>query len=299
MTSGRASECEYPRKERRIPVSEGYLRKLEADSKRYHEQARTQQKTQASSSQLPTPDASHQLASGASTDDELPLSHEESNMRNPHFDAQTGGSTDRRALSAGDSDFIGEASCSAFSDRLLQCFDDTYVPAKAGFTQYHRLDGFRSPPADPNEAFPERMHAKLLLNVARRFIGNYHPLFLEVTFMKEMDSVYRRDITPSSLWLCKFYALMALGEIYSNRRGLDDSGLVPGTRYYERAVYMFQDHDIHEEPCLMHVEILTLLVRPCTVTLAKRCVKVLTVFRGRAGRPISLAAYARLTITAA
>lgn len=187
-------------------------------------------------------------------------------MRNPLFDAQTRGLAGRRALSTGDSDFIGEASCSAFSDRLLQCFDDTYVPAKAGFSQYHRLDGFRSPPADPNEAFPERMHAKLLLNVARRFIGNYHPLFLEVTFMKEMDSVYRRDITPSSLWLCKFYALMALGEIYSNRRGLDDSGLVPGTRYYERAVYMFQDHDIHEEPCLMHVEILTLLVSPCAVT---------------------------------
>jgi len=58
------------------------------------------------------------------------------------------------------------------------------------------------------------MHVKLLLNVARRFIGNYHPLFLEVTFMKEIDAVYRREMVPSSLWLCKFYGVG--GDLYTS-----------------------------------------------------------------------------------
>ena len=106
------------------------------------------------------------------------------------------------------------------------------------------------------------MHVKLLLNVARRFIGNYHPLFLEVSFMREIDAVYRGDVTPSTLWLCKFYALMALGEIYTHRRGVGDSNRVPGTNYYVRAVKLLQkDQDAYEEPSLMQVEVLTLLVR--------------------------------------
>ncbi|KXJ87485.1 fungal-specific transcription factor domain-domain-containing protein [Microdochium bolleyi] len=241
ISTGRATECKYPPKERKIPVSEAYLRRLEADSRRFREHASAHKNPQASATQLPTPDTAQQAGSSGNPDDELPLSHEE------------------QVLPVADSDFIGEASCSAFSDRLLQCFDDTYTPAKAGFSNYHRLDGSHRTSSNADEPFPERMHAKLLLNVARRFIGNYHPLFLEVTFMKEMDAVYRREMTPSSLWLCKFWALMALGEIYSNRRGVDSDGLVPGARYYERAVDTFQDNDIYEEPCLMHVEILTLL----------------------------------------
>lgn len=184
-------------------------------------------------------------------------------MLNPMFDNRARDSPEQPFFSSHESAFVGEASCAAFCNRLLRCFDDTYTPCNAGFSNYHPLNGRLQPMLDPRDAFPERMHAKLLLNVARRFIGNYHPLFLEVTFMQEMDAVYRRELTPSSLWLCKFYALMALGEIYTNRRGAEGSGIVPGTRYYERAVYMFQDHDLHEEPCLMHVEILTLLVRAC------------------------------------
>jgi hypothetical protein len=105
------------------------------------------------------------------------------------------------------------------------------------------------------------MHVKLLLNVARRFIGNYHPLFLEVSFMKEIDAVYRGDMVPSTLWLCKFYALMALGEIYTHRRGVGDNNRVPGTNYFTKAVHLMQmDQDSYEEPSLIQVEVLTLLV---------------------------------------
>jgi hypothetical protein len=131
------------------------------------------------------------------------------------------------------------------------------------------------------------MHVKLLLNVARRFIGNYHPLFLEVTFMKEIDAVYRREMMPSTLWLCKFYALMALGEIYTHRRGVGDNNRVPGTNYYVRAVSLLQENpDYYEEPSLMQVEVLTLLVRHHTLPfepLAKQSYRL--------GRPTSWAVY--------
>lgn len=164
--------------------------------------------------------------------------------------------------------FIGEASCAAFSNRLLQCLDDTYTPSSAGFSNYHRLGTDRSYMIDQDYEFPERMHAKLLLNVARRFIGNYHPLFLEVTFMREIDAVYRRQSMPSTLWLCKFYALMALGEIYAHRRGFGDYSRVPGTNYYVKAVNLLQENqDLYEEPSLIQVEVLTLLVSHRTFPL--------------------------------
>lgn len=178
-------------------------------------------------------------------------------MLNPLFDGQLEPLA-REIEHSSEPAFIGEASCAAFSNRLLQCLDGNYAPATAGFSNYYRLNSIPRMPLDGGYYFPERMHAKLLLNVARRFIGNYHPLFLEVTFMKEVDAVYRRLMTPSSLWLCKFYALMALGETYTNRRGVLDGNRVPGTEYYVRAVYMLQD--AYEEPSLMQVEVLTLLV---------------------------------------
>jgi hypothetical protein len=185
-------------------------------------------------------------------DDHPALSTEESNMLNPLFDGRPESLGSRRAPEPG---FIGEASCAAFSNRLLQCLDDTYTPSTAGFPNFYRMDPSRRASSTYDDhIFPERMHAKLLLNVARRFIGNYHPLFLEVTYMKEVDAVYRRELVPSTLWLCKFYSLMALGEIYTNRRGVGAENIVPGTDYYVRAVSMLQES--LEEPSLMQVEAL-------------------------------------------
>lgn len=79
--------------------------------------------------------------------------------------------------------------------------------------------------------------------------------------MREIDAVYRGEAVPSTLWLCKFYALMALGEIYTHRRGVGDSNRVPGTNYYARAVKLLQSQqDVYEKPSLLKVEVFTLLV---------------------------------------
>ncbi|CAG9946989.1 unnamed protein product [Clonostachys rosea f. rosea IK726] len=247
---GKASECKFPSKERKIPISESYLRKLEADSKRLQ-----------SLTQNPTPQSFGQDTPSIDRDDDpidsTNISSDESNMLNPLFDGQPENVVNERCSESG---YIGEASCTAFSNRLLQCLDPDYTPSTAGFSNYCRINtssSLASLQEHDISGFPERMHARLLLNVARRFIGNYHPLFLKVTFMKELDAMYRQEFSPSTMWLCKFYTLMCLGEIYTNRRGIDNSNRVPGTEYYAKAVGMLQD--FYEEPSLMQVEVLTLL----------------------------------------
>jgi hypothetical protein len=226
-----------------ILFDHSYLRKLEADSKRLER-----------ITQNPTPVTQQNTPANDNELESQSLSPEESNMLNPLFDGQSDNLVHERASEPG---FIGEASCAAFSNRLLQCLDDTYTPSTAGFSNYYRVNIDQRIMVDPRNDFPERMHAKLLLNVAQRFISNYHPLFLKVSFMREIDTVYRREVTPSALWMCKFYALMGLGEIYTNRRGVGDNR-VPGTDYYVKAVNMLRE--AYEEPSLLQVEVLTLLV---------------------------------------
>jgi proline utilization trans-activator len=236
------------------PLSDvtSYLKKLEADSRRL----------KSLTAETEAPISEHGDTSGHNDRGEYhapSLPTEESNLFNPLFDKQQERSIHERSSEPG---FIGEASCAAFSNRLLSCLDSKCPPLTAGLSNYHRLDDYKHASLDQTAEFPERMHVKLLLNVARRFIGNYHPLFLEVSFMREIDAVYRGDMAPSTLWLCKFYALMALGEIYTHRRGVGDNNRVPGTNYYVRAVNLLQkDQDAYEEPSLMQVEVLTLLVR--------------------------------------
>ncbi|KAL4930751.1 Zn(II)2Cys6 transcription factor [Aspergillus undulatus] len=239
-STGRAETCQFPVKERQIRIPERRLRAM------------------ATRSPASGSDRNTSTYTNVDDQDEAPsLSKEESNLFNPLFDRHSENPVHERSLEPG---FIGEASCAAFSNRLLSCLDDTYTLSTAGLSNYHRLSTRDRLPINQGADFPERMHVKLLLNVARRFIGNYHPLFLEVTFMKEIDAVYRRELIPSMLWLCKFYALMALGEIYTHRRGVGDNNRVPGTDYYIRAVHLLQENqDYYEEPSLMQVEVLTLL----------------------------------------
>jgi proline utilization trans-activator len=225
-----------------------YLKMLEADSRRLRSQSANTPAFGGEGSSTPR-GRNGEVYKAPS------LPSEESNLFNPLFEKQQDRQIHERSAEPG---FIGEASCAAFSNRLLSCLDSTCAPLTAGLSNYHRLDEI---PVDQGPEFPERMHVKLLLNVARRFIGNYHPLFLEVSFMREIDAVYRGDMMPSTLWLCKFYSLMALGEIYTHRRGVGDNNRVPGTNYFTKAVHLLQkDQDAYEEPSLMQVEVLTLLV---------------------------------------
>ncbi|KAH6695607.1 fungal-specific transcription factor domain-containing protein [Plectosphaerella plurivora] len=245
ISSNKAADCHFPSRERKVTVSESYLRRLEKESKRLHG-------SHAGPSQQPTPDSRAGSPLGRATG-----SGDDMDMLNPMFDKQ---SESRKAT---EPSFIGEASCAAFNNRLLQCLDANYTPSTPGFTNYFRPPATRRVPMPGHEDaaddanLPDRMHARLLLNLARSFIGNYHPLFLEKAFMAEVDAFYRQDQSPSQLWLCKFLALMALGEVYSNRRRVGDSNRVPGTAYYVRAVQMLPDS--FEEPSLLHVEVLTLL----------------------------------------
>ncbi|RFN46417.1 positive activator of transcription [Fusarium flagelliforme] len=118
-----------------------YLKKLEEDSR----------KLQAISTHNQTPEPTP--FNNVQDDSPPSLSKEESNLFNPLFDRQPEKPIQERSSEPG---FIGEASCAAFSNRLLSCLDDTYTPSTAGLSNYLKLNTYDRL-AIPE--FPERMHA--------------------------------------------------------------------------------------------------------------------------------------------
>lgn len=174
-------------------------------------------------------------------------------MSNPLFDNISLGQTDARCL---EPSFIGEAACSAFGDRLLQCVEKDYTPSSTSSLSYFKHRTFNRLLSKSYE-LPNRIEAKLLIQIASKFVGNDQHLYLRKTFLEELDAVYQHEAQPSTPWLCKLFALLALGEFYTHRKKSLDSYSIPGTAYYLKAINLLQD--IYEDTNVTQVETLVLI----------------------------------------
>lgn len=106
---------------------------------------------------------------------------------------------------------------------------------------------------------PDRIRANLLVRVALRFVGQDYHLFLHKEFLHQLERVYLyKDAQHSDpAWTCKFFVILALGELYSGTLP-KEHGAVPGTDYFVNAVLLQQD--MYEEPSLTQIEIMLLFV---------------------------------------
>ncbi|ETN44798.1 uncharacterized protein HMPREF1541_09673 [Cyphellophora europaea CBS 101466] len=149
--------------------------------------------------------------------------------------------------------FIGESTCSLFGDRLLQCLNPQ-ATVMASEYRYTQGDAFARQTGEmPSVKLPERIRANLLVRVAIRFIGQDYHFFLKEDFLQQLDRAY---ITGEydAVWACKFFATLALGELYSTAAPSD--GIVPGTEYFLTALELLQD--LYEEPTTSQVETMLL-----------------------------------------
>ncbi|KAJ5740675.1 hypothetical protein N7493_000547 [Penicillium malachiteum] len=151
--------------------------------------------------------------------------------------------------------FIGEASCVAFGDTLLQCVDkDADQPSWPPPT-YFQHDIFNRL-VRPDVTLPDRIHSRLLVEIAIRFIGFDYHLVLKKSFFDTLDRMCAGEVAPSLAWMCKFHVLLALGEMYSNRKRRTSDQHIPGTDYFLGAVGLLQD--LYENPSVEQVEVMIL-----------------------------------------
>ena len=161
--------------------------------------------------------------------------------------------------------FVGESTCSAFGDRILQCLDPQSMAAPLPPAQHYvRNSTFaRQLTSVGNCKFPERIRANLLVRVALRFIGQDYHFFLHQDFLQKLDKMYisPQDREDDSIWVCKFFVILALGEMYSTSLPAakeTPTSSVPGTEYFLTAVSLLQDK--FEEPSIAQIETLLLFV---------------------------------------
>lgn len=163
--------------------------------------------------------------------------------------------------------YIGESTCTGFGQRMLQCLHpSTAISRMAPEYRYVQHPTFaRQLGSLPVGRLPGRIRANLLVRVAMRFIGQDYHFFLESDFLVQLERTYslKDPAEMDPVWACKFFAVLALGELYSTTTpnvppSYSREHSVPGTDYFLTATSLLQDQ--FEEPSTSQVENMLLFV---------------------------------------
>lgn len=157
--------------------------------------------------------------------------------------------------------YVGGAACTAFSTRIGACVRGS--PANVADTSY-TVPVYKHPTLsrnlEPRYTLPGRAYANTLIQVVMRFIGSDYHLIRRKSYLESVDLIYDEHVQTDSLSLCRFFALLALGELWLKRTGatVDGEKTVPGTNHFLQAVSLFQE--MFEEPSIDYIETLLALV---------------------------------------
>ncbi|KAK8240198.1 putative C6 transcription factor [Phyllosticta capitalensis] len=247
--SNNSAHCVYPVRDRKVVISESYLRKLETEN------ASLKHKTPSStadtppssedSKQLPQQDPGDDTdVDVASVDVANPLLEEHMNQRPSSFDRIS------KPL------YLGGAACTAFGTRLryhVKGEDMAPPPRRVVFYKHRGLLRI----ANTEFQLPNKTYARMLVQVVLRFIGSDYHLIQRKSFMRRLDETYSAQTHNDPVFLCRLFVVFALGELYSKKTAVaGNRRSVPGTSFFLQAMNLFQD--LHEEADVDYIE--TLLV---------------------------------------
>lgn len=152
---------------------------------------------------------------------------------------------------------MGEAACTAFATRLRQFLTGNPETAHVARTQYTPESAL----VEAETQWPRLPQARLLVRVAFNQLSRVYHLVLRKATLDQLEDLYKfPGKREDPAWTAKFFALFALGEVYSSRAdsAATAGGRVPGTGYYVRAMGLISI--LPERPGVVHMESLLLLV---------------------------------------
>lgn len=154
--------------------------------------------------------------------------------------------------------YISEAACTAFATRLCQCLRRTDLPTlhlpRWRYTDESTLASL----LHIEVQWPSLVYAELLVKTALAHIN----LFFHSTLKKEtldvLHNIYQKEHFNHAALKCKYFALFAVGQVYSTPCDPTNTSTLPGTAFFARAMSLLQI--IPERPSMVHIECLLLLV---------------------------------------
>ena len=154
--------------------------------------------------------------------------------------------------------YISEAACISFASRLCQCLRDNDSPT-IHLPQWRYTDeATLASLLDENIQWPSLAHAQLLVKTALGHINPGFPMVLKKETLDVLCKIYQKGEFEKSALKCKYFALFAVGHVYSSPHDTSHASTIPGTSYFARAMRLLQI--IPERPSMIHIESLLLLV---------------------------------------
>ncbi|KAL1648132.1 hypothetical protein SLS58_002459 [Diplodia intermedia] len=242
--SNNSSQCVYPVRDRKVVISESYLKKLEAENAAL----------KRSSPTPPSNDESRQDTAADDSDVDVANVDVANPLLEEHVQQQRPAPFDR---AAGKPLYIGGAACTAFGTRLrFYIKGNDMVPQPRRMVCYKHRGLLRI--ANTEFQLPNKTYARMLVQVVLRFIGSDYHLIQRKSFLRRMDEMYTAQTHDDPVFLCRLFVVFALGELYSKKTAVaGNRRTVPGTAFFLQAMSLFQD--LHEEADVDYIETLLIM----------------------------------------
>lgn len=153
---------------------------------------------------------------------------------------------------------VCEAACAAFATRLRKVLTKSESISHIPRTQY-TPEAILMRICNRAVNWPSLPQARLLIQIVFSQVTRVYHLVLRKKTVNQLEDVYRKGKFDDPVLTCKFFALFALGEVYSARSTPSLECNVPGVAYYVNALTMVSI--LPERPSLVHIESILLLVR--------------------------------------
>ncbi|KAF2083934.1 hypothetical protein K490DRAFT_9525, partial [Saccharata proteae CBS 121410] len=242
--SNNSTQCVYPVRDRKVVISESYLKKLEEEN--------TSLKRASPSTSIGI-DPKLEDGPTDTTPAENDVDVREADVANPLLEEPGRNRFEKKPPKPL---YLGGAACSAFGTRLRY-----YVKGNDSMPQPRRMVCYKHRGllriANTEFQLPNKTYAKMLVQVVLRFIGPDFHILQRKSFMRRLEETYTAQTHEDPVFLCRLFVIFALGELYSKKTSMTGSRrIVPGTGFFLQAMSLFQD--LHEEADVDYIE--TLLV---------------------------------------
>ncbi|CAI7611893.1 unnamed protein product [Penicillium bialowiezense] len=151
---------------------------------------------------------------------------------------------------------VCEAACTAFATRIRRVLTKSETTSHIARTQYTGESTLMSM-RNPAIQWPSLAQARLLIQVVFSQVTRVYHVVLRKSTLDQLEDAYRKADFDDPVLTCKFFALFALGEVYSARSNSSLDCKVPGVAYYVNAIMLIPI--LPERPSLAHIESLLLL----------------------------------------
>ncbi|KAK4866816.1 hypothetical protein LT330_007979 [Penicillium expansum] len=238
--AGCPAECHYVNRDRQVKVHESYLEELAVENQRLRGQLSqspgflTPREYQAHDEDVPEPDA-------------------DTHVRNPMLGERAWFLPYDPSLPP---IHVCEAACTAFATRLRKVLTKSETTSHMPRTQY-TPEATLMKIRNPATKWPSLPKARLLVQIVFSQVTRVYHLVLRKSTIDQLEEAYRDENFEDPVLTCKFFAIFALGEVYSARSTPSLECNVPGVAYYVNAMTMIPI--LPERPSLAHIETLLLL----------------------------------------